>query len=63
MIAMAEYLERARQTEPFDPEDYDDPEDAEMARRAELRTSAADLLLVESAREWLLAEDDESTGG
>ena len=50
----AEYLEIARQTEPFDPDDYDD--DAEMERQLELRKSAAELLLVERAREWLLGE-------
>jgi hypothetical protein len=54
---LAEYLEAARQTEPFDPEIYDedeDPEDVEMYRQDELRRSARDLLLVEQAREWLL---------
>ena len=55
---LAEYLEKARQTEPFDPDDYDDAEDAEMERQSELRRSAADLLLVERAREWLLKEDN-----
>jgi hypothetical protein len=57
---LAEYLERARQTEPFDPSVYEDEdydaEDVEMERQAELRRSASDLLLVERAREWLLAE-------
>ena len=53
---LAEYLEIARHTEPFDPDIYDDPEDAEMERQSELRRSAADLLLVERAREWLLEE-------
>ena len=54
---LAEYLEIARQTEPFDPDDYDDAEEAEMERQLELRKSAAELLLVERAREWLM--DDE----
>lgn len=54
---LAEYMEKARQTEPFDPDDYDDAEDAEMERQFELRRSAADLLLVERAREWLLEEE------
>ena len=54
---LAEYLETARQTDPFDPDDYDDPEEAEMERQSELRRSAADLLLVERAREWLLEEE------
>jgi len=49
-------LETARQTERFDPSDYDDPEEAEIARRLELRESANDLLLVERARQWLVEE-------
>ena len=53
---LAEYLETAWQTEPFDPDDYDDAEEAEMERKSELRRSAADLLLVERAKEWLLEE-------
>jgi hypothetical protein len=60
---LAEYLKTARQTEPFDPSIYDDDEDmvaedVEMERLNELRRSAADLLLVERAREWLLGEGD-----
>ena len=55
---LAEYLETARQTEPFDPEDYDDPEEAELERQLELRRSAADLLLLERAKEWLLEDGD-----
>jgi hypothetical protein len=53
---LAEYLERARQTDPFDASIYedDDPEDIEMERKADLRRCAADLLLVEQAKEWLL---------
>ncbi len=53
---LAGYLEIARQTEPFDPKDYDDEEEAEMERQLELRRSAAELLLVERAREWLLGD-------
>ncbi len=53
---LAEYLEKARQTEAFDPSVYDDAEEAEMERQSELRRSAAELLLVERAREWLLEE-------
>ncbi|MEO2049071.1 MAG: hypothetical protein ABGX16_21135 [Pirellulales bacterium] len=53
-----DFLETARQTEPFSPDDYDDAEEAEMERLAELRHSAADLLLVERAREWLLEEEE-----
>jgi len=54
---LAEYLETARQTEPFDPSLYDeddDPEDIEMDRKEDLRRCAADLLVVERAKEWLL---------
>jgi hypothetical protein len=55
---LAAYLEIARQTEPFDPSTYedDDPELLEMERQADLRRCAADLLLVERAKEWLLGE-------
>ena len=55
---LAHYLDGARQSEPFDPSLYDDEDDApefvEDERRDELRRSAADLLLVEQARGWLL---------
>jgi hypothetical protein len=53
---LVEYLERARPTEPFDPSIYDNPEDAELERRAELRRSAADFILVGRAKEWLLGD-------
>ena len=58
---LAEHLETARQTEPFDPNIYEDeePEDIEMHRQDNIRRSAIDLLLVERAKEWLL----ESAGG
>jgi hypothetical protein len=58
---LRECLKKARQTEPFDPDDHDedaDPEDIEMDRKADLRRCAADLLLVERAREWLLEEGE-----
>ena len=65
---LAEYLEVARQSEPFDPSLYEpldeeeaadiDPEEAEDVRQDELRRSAADLLLVEQARSWLLGDGD-----
>ena len=55
---LADDLQAARQTEPFDPTVYEDADDAEMERRADLRRSAADLLLVERAREWLLGVSD-----
>jgi hypothetical protein len=54
---LAEYLEKARQTEPFDPSVYDDDEEAEMERQSELRRSAADLMLVERSRDWLLENE------
>ena len=55
---LAECLEKVRQTEPFDPGIYedDDPEDIEMERKADLRRCAADLLVVERAKAWLLGE-------
>ena len=59
---LAEYLETAQQTEPFDSALYDedeDPEDVEMDRQEDIHRSARDLLLVERAREWLL---DDSAG-
>ena len=58
---LAEYLETARQTEPFDPGLYedDDPEDIEMHRQENVRRSARDLLLVERAKGWLLEDEGE----
>ena len=55
---LAECLEKARQTEPFDPSIYEDadPEDIEMERQADLRRCAADLLLAQRAKEGLLGE-------
>lgn len=56
---LAEYLERARQREPFDPSLYDeddDPEEIEMERQYDIREAATDLLLVERAKEWLLED-------
>lgn len=51
------YRVREMATEPLDPSDYDDPEEAEMERQSVLRQSAAELLLVERAREWLLENE------
>jgi len=53
---LAEGLRSARQSEPFDSTVYEDeePEVVEIERQVELSRSAADLLLVEQAREWLL---------
>ena len=55
---LAECLETARQTGPFDPDIYEgeDDEIIEIERQNDRRESAADLLLVERAREWLLGE-------
>jgi hypothetical protein len=65
---LAEYLEVAGQSEPFDPSLYEpmdeeeaaeiDPEEVEDLRQDELRRSASDLLLVERARAWLLGEGE-----
>jgi len=58
---LIEYLESARQTEPFDASLYekdDDPEEMEMDRQEDIRRSAQDLLLVERARGWLLEDGD-----
>jgi hypothetical protein len=57
---LADHLETARQTEPFDPDDTEDedPEMVDLDRKLEISRSASDLLLVERAREWLLGEDD-----
>ena len=56
---LAEYLEIARQTEPFDPGLFEDedPEDIEMHRQENVRRSAQDLLLVEQAKGWLLEDE------
>ena len=60
---LAEYLEKAGWTEPFDPSLYDeddedyDPEFIEMERKDNLRRAANELLLIERAKEWLLEQD------
>jgi hypothetical protein len=65
---LAQYLETARETEPFDPslfeprshselgeEDIEfDAEEVEDMRKDDIRQCTRDLLLVERAREWLL---------
>ena len=58
---LAECLQKARQTEPFDPSIYedDDPAGVEMERKADLRRCAADLLVVERAKELLLGNGSE----
>ena len=58
---LAEYLEKARLREPFDPNLYDeddDPEEIEMDRQLDIHEAANDLLLVERAKEWLLEDED-----
>ena len=60
---LAEYLEKAGWTEPFDPSIYEeddedfDPEFIEMERKDNLRRVANELLLLERAKEWLLEDD------
>ena len=60
---LAEYLEKAGWTEPFDPSLYDeddedyDPEFIEMERKDNLRRVAKEMLLIERAKEWLLGDD------
>ena len=55
---LAQCLELASQTEPFDVDVYleegDGPDDSEMERRANVHRCAADLPLIARAREWLL---------
>ena len=69
---LAEFLEKARETEPFDPKLFEpqsspllgeeeiefDAEEVEDMRKDDIRRCTRDLLLVERAREWLL-EDGE----
>jgi hypothetical protein len=58
---LAAYLEVARSTDRFDAGIYDDEEDPEVVeeeRRADISRCAGDLLVVERAREWLLAEGE-----
>lgn len=62
---LAECLGKARKTERFDPTLYDeededyDPEFIEMDRKDDLRRCANDMLVVERAKEWLLADEPE----
>jgi hypothetical protein len=67
---LAQYLETARETEPFDPSLFEpqssyllgeekvefDAEEVEQMRKDDIRQCTRDLLLVERAREWLLEE-------
>lgn len=59
---LAQYLETAKMTEPFDPslfeeDDEFDAEEIESMRKDDIRQCTRDLLLVEQAREWLLEEE------
>ena len=67
---LAQYLETARETEPFDPELFEprdhpilgkeeiefDAEEIGDMRKDDIRQCTRDLLLVERAREWLLED-------
>lgn len=60
---LAQYLETARETEPFDPSLFDgdeetDAEEVEDMRKDDIRQCTRDLLLIERAKEWLLEEGD-----
>jgi hypothetical protein len=61
---LAQYLEKAGWTEPFDPSLYDeddedcDPEFIEMERKDNVRRVANEMLLIERAMEWLLEGGD-----
>ena len=69
---LAQYLQTARETEPFDPELFEpqssyllgeeeiefDAEEVEEMRKDDIRQCTRDLLLVERAREWLLEEEE-----
>ena len=58
---LAQYLETARETEPFDPRLFDDdvetaPEEVEDMRKEDIRQCTRDLLLIERGRDWLLED-------
>src|ERR1700730_5143117 len=65
---LAEYLEKAGWTEPFDPSLYDeddedyDPEFIEMERKDNIQRVAKEMLLIERAKEWLLGDDAAQQG-
>jgi len=68
---LAQYLETARESQPFDPKLFEprshpllgdeeiefDAEEVEEMRKDDIRQCTRDLLLVERAREWLLEDD------
>lgn len=69
---LGQYLETARETEPFDPSLFEprwhpdldeeeiefDAEEVEDMRKDDIRHCTRDLLLVERAREWLLDDKE-----
>ena len=60
---LAQYLETARETEPFDPrlfegDDETSSEEVEEMKKDDIRQCTRDLLLVERAREWLLGDEE-----
>jgi len=69
---LAQYLETARETEPFDPSLFEpmsspflgeeqvefDADKVEEMRKDDIRQCTRDLLLMERAREWLLEEGE-----
>jgi hypothetical protein len=65
---IAEYLEKAGWTEPFDPSLYDeddedyDPEEIEMERKDNIRRVAREMVQIERAKEWLLGDDASPQG-
>jgi hypothetical protein len=59
---LAQCLESARERPRFDPADCEgdyfyDSEDIEMERQSDIRQCAAELLMVERAKEWLLEDE------
>jgi hypothetical protein len=68
---LAQYLETARESEPFNPALFEprdhsslgkeeiefDADEIEEMRKGDIRQCTRDLLLVDRAREWLLEED------
>ena len=69
---MGQFLETARETEPFDAELFEpqssyllgeveiefDADEVEEMRKDDIRQCTRDLLLVERARDWLLEEEE-----
>ena len=58
---LAEYLEKAGWTEPFDPSIYEeegeDAEFIEMERQDNVRRAAQELLMIARAKDWLLEQN------